>query len=566
MADSAQQREVELEAMRREDSSWHPCQISLSSCGGLIVGFKGPELEEVILNKEEAFARLRVRSVPLKGDDCCRIQEGEHVLAALKSKSETLFFDAVVEKAYRCCKTKSLHMALQVRHSKRVYCRCNFMVKWFREDLGSGNLTIPSGSIMKLAIESINIHPVVAVFLNSGENPSCPGISFPIILDESDSEYELHGVLEKQIEEIGNSTDVPKQEILEEILMQAKQDFTEGEPQAKLAVRQVIKTRCEVSSGRNHFRRSTRSQSKIKREMQDQSNPCTYEESVGSRSALSPLAARAALASLVSNLPQKLDFSICKEGRNCTSLTSDATHEHFAVRLINESTSSMGFNSCRNNIKNGLISSVTSVFNSKPLDILEPLQLTRTGASGKVLPVEEPSGTVSSERRIGNDSSTVANSSGNIPELVKDKESMQPVRATRLTRSAVHAKIGGSDAEPRKRMLVEDAGPKASKGSTRVTRSVASKGEQDSTGKVKQALQVSNSSECTGEDASEENFCLPNNSVPRKKQAVSLVPDQAKLAEGNKKQKTSSSGEPIQKTTGFYNNSIIWFSVSYFSS
>lgn len=89
---------TELEAMCKEDSSWHPCQVSLSSTkDSLIVDFGGQELEDMVLNMDGALTRLRFRCAPLQGDDCTRI-EGEHVLAINKSQSKSHLFDAKVEK------------------------------------------------------------------------------------------------------------------------------------------------------------------------------------------------------------------------------------------------------------------------------------------------------------------------------------------------------------------------------------------------------------------------------------------------------------------------------------
>ncbi|RZC83959.1 hypothetical protein C5167_046746 [Papaver somniferum] len=94
--------DFELEAKRKEDSSWHPCQVFFSAdsstSSGLTVNFGSQFEEEVIFSEEEALARLRFRSSPLQGDDCSHIKEGDHVLASLKTQSKSLFFDCEVEK------------------------------------------------------------------------------------------------------------------------------------------------------------------------------------------------------------------------------------------------------------------------------------------------------------------------------------------------------------------------------------------------------------------------------------------------------------------------------------
>uniref|UniRef100_A0A7C9ELG2 SAWADEE domain-containing protein n=1 Tax=Opuntia streptacantha TaxID=393608 RepID=A0A7C9ELG2_OPUST len=99
MADEAigKDRGVELEAKRRADGSWHPCQVSLRP-GGLSVKLEGEDSEDIILDVDNALTCLRVRSVPLYQDDCCYIEEGTEVLAAREQNSDRLFFDAVVQK------------------------------------------------------------------------------------------------------------------------------------------------------------------------------------------------------------------------------------------------------------------------------------------------------------------------------------------------------------------------------------------------------------------------------------------------------------------------------------
>ena len=52
--------------------------------------------DDIILNTEEAVARLRIRSIPLEGVACSIIQQGDRVLA--KRNHVNLFFDAEVIK------------------------------------------------------------------------------------------------------------------------------------------------------------------------------------------------------------------------------------------------------------------------------------------------------------------------------------------------------------------------------------------------------------------------------------------------------------------------------------
>ncbi|OMO66242.1 hypothetical protein CCACVL1_21252 [Corchorus capsularis] len=197
---------MELEAKRKDDSSWHPCRVSLSSSGdSLIVNFGSQEMEDMVLKKEEVLMHIRFRSMPLQFDDCCHIEEGERVLANYNSKSKNLFLDAEVEKVER------------IRHSKRG-CRCTFLIKWLDHDLKGQSVSVPSSSIMKLATKSISSHQVVHKLLKQ-EKVSCLSLTSPLsaILEGTDDE-DLNKLLEKQIEKISKLADLPQKEFPEDIL------------------------------------------------------------------------------------------------------------------------------------------------------------------------------------------------------------------------------------------------------------------------------------------------------------------------------------------------------------
>ncbi|KAL2929885.1 Protein SAWADEE HOMEODOMAIN -like protein 2 [Bienertia sinuspersici] len=310
MADDtiAESYEVELEAKRESDGSWHPCQVSLCSGGGLSVKFEGQSLEDMILDVKDAFVYLRVRSIPLQGEDCCYIEEGKHVLAACENNSQKLFFDAVVEKAIR------------VRHSKRASCRCTFMIKWLSDDDEKGISSIPSTSIMKLATESINAHPVVAAFLNPLDRSylSTSSASFTVF-DDTENEIDFHALF-KQIEGIGSLTDSSQKELLNDTLLKVNQDgrTDQNKPTSLEQVSKCVK----VSCGRSHLRRSARRQntSEVSEPTIEPSAPSPSEKSVQNQSPLSPLASRAVLASLVSKIPQKAESVLFKE-RKCASVS-----------------------------------------------------------------------------------------------------------------------------------------------------------------------------------------------------------------------------------------------------
>ncbi|KAK8961304.1 hypothetical protein KSP40_PGU022125 [Platanthera guangdongensis] len=246
----------ELEAMRKDDCSWRPCCISLSSDDpnvGIIVDFGNGD-EDLLYNKEDALSRLRFRSTPLQGDECTNIKEGDHVLALQKAQSKSLFVDATIEQAKR------------VKHSKRVHCRCTFEVKWLNSGLKGEIVTVPSMSIHRFSDRSIDEHPIFSSFVkalsskNGGGSPSI--LSFT---EESSCEAEFVGILEKQVEEISKLVDGPITSFTNlfidaksESFNQAQStitDFTVGERRSQIFIRLVVREclwdRCEEKiSGR----------------------------------------------------------------------------------------------------------------------------------------------------------------------------------------------------------------------------------------------------------------------------------------------------------------------------
>ncbi|KAJ0797954.1 putative SAWADEE domain-containing protein [Helianthus annuus] len=199
--------EPELEAMRIADYSWHPCQVCLSPNGaGLVIKYENNDSEDILESEKEAMIRIRARSLPLQEDECTLIKPGDHVVVSQNSQSENGFFDAEVEKV------------LKVRHSKRATCRCSFMIKWLQQDLNGESLKVPSSSVMRLSNKSITDHSTVAAFIDAVElnNSSFSCLSPPLNV-VSDFDMDLHVMLEKQIEGIKNSVHDSKKRIRDEI-------------------------------------------------------------------------------------------------------------------------------------------------------------------------------------------------------------------------------------------------------------------------------------------------------------------------------------------------------------
>nr|XP_011466578.1 PREDICTED: uncharacterized protein LOC101292719 isoform X2 [Fragaria vesca subsp. vesca] len=279
---------TELEALCKQDSSWYPCHVSLSSTeDSLIVDFGRQELEDMVLNKDEALMRLRFRSGPLQGDDCSHI-EGEHVLAIHKSPFKSYLYDAKVEKVTR------------VRHSTRVYCRCSFMILWLHPDFKGQMVTITSSSIMKLASKSINSHPTVAALFKSVKQMGLyTAPLLPIMHEDIDVEFDLNKLLGKQIEEINISANRVTNEITVDIIEGVKADSSGHVTESKIGT-----SKAQVSHDQDQLKSvANRSGNlEVNKEDEDPHPPflSKQEEHSEHRCHISPLAARAALASLVS--------------------------------------------------------------------------------------------------------------------------------------------------------------------------------------------------------------------------------------------------------------------------
>ncbi|KAL3531831.1 hypothetical protein ACH5RR_005352 [Cinchona calisaya] len=276
--------DTELEAMRKDDFSWHPCKVSLCSSGiGLIVEYLNNDLDFMIVTKEEALARLRIRSAPLQSDECSLIQEGECVLATNKSQPKGLFFEAEVEKT------------LRVRHSKKIHCRCTFVVRWIHHGREGETAILPSSAIMKMSTKCINIHPTIVAFFNSLttkiHQKFSPLPSFVEGMDWEMDDFEL----EKQIKEISFAADSSGMKISQNIL-----SGIEVHIQKQYQCKATPKSRKKDSGIQL-----------IDTEVKGFSHPSPFiqDEFAASSTPLNPIAARAALAYLMSKFSQSTECS-----------------------------------------------------------------------------------------------------------------------------------------------------------------------------------------------------------------------------------------------------------------
>ncbi|KAJ6818440.1 uncharacterized protein M6B38_405295 [Iris pallida] len=214
-------------------------------------------------------------------------------------------------------------------------------------------MIVPSKSIMKLSNDTIGNHPIFAGFLNALSPIGGAEIpSFHSLYEEADSEANLHGILEKQIEEISRLVDGSKECSKDSPLKVKRVNQDEGKH-----MKPVMSSSVSSNSSRNNIRRSTRSQNKQQVEMEFdkdllEDKPClnhpkyledkTFlsppkKDSEEERLFLSPLAARAAFASLIHETPLKAELSASHvvERENHQNLDPKDPTDCIEVRRLN---------------------------------------------------------------------------------------------------------------------------------------------------------------------------------------------------------------------------------------
>ncbi|XP_057822543.2 uncharacterized protein LOC131034949 isoform X1 [Cryptomeria japonica] len=296
-------KSIELQGKRKVDDAWHDCEVSLSSADpsstSLNVHFMNLKNDEnnVILRKEEAFACLRVRSTNLSNGECVQVKEGEEVLALQKTRTgRHYFFDAEVEKVKR------------LKHSNKVFCRCTFEIRWLESELKGERVTVPASSIKRLVQESIEDHPIVAAFFEAVESAKQSSLSPELpggFRDDSVVESDIHALLEQQIEEITKLAETSENATTEE---RSSKNKRVNSKQIHENVNSLVeRTRYgKDSNGSVPPRKSLRKGKVVSSEKVEGESVSLNVATLlhlENRPRLSPLAARAALAAAVWDLP-----------------------------------------------------------------------------------------------------------------------------------------------------------------------------------------------------------------------------------------------------------------------
>ncbi|CAI9098202.1 OLC1v1034811C2 [Oldenlandia corymbosa var. corymbosa] len=294
--------ELRLIAMRKDDSSWQFCRISLCSDRvGLNVEYMKDGSGDVIMTKEEALARLRLCSPPLQLEQCTLIGQGERVLANPKSQAKDVFFEADVEKR------------MNVRHTRKQ-CRCTFVVRWDHQMRDGETAVLPLPAIVKMLTTCIDVHPTIAAFFNILANPGCnlspvstlhegtkDGEMDVFKLESDASNCEMDALeLEKQIECISKSAAASEMESSEKLVFGVQAD--------KKSQAQDNSPTTHSSIFRSHF--FSRMEEKIQQNAPTPplKDPIIKEDSVKRRTSYNPQASIAYFAS------EKLKISGSPEG------------------------------------------------------------------------------------------------------------------------------------------------------------------------------------------------------------------------------------------------------------
>ncbi|CAN6581204.1 unnamed protein product [Malus baccata var. baccata] len=528
----------ELEAMCMEDSSWHPCQVSLSSTGdSLIIEFGRQELEDMVLNKDEALSCLRFRSTPLEGNDCAHI-EGEKVLAMNKSQFKSHLYDAKVEKV------------LRVRHSQRVYCRCTFIIKWLHQELKGQTVTVPSSSIMKLASKSIIVHPTVAAFLKSvkqmGPNSASP---FPVMHEEFGFELDLNKLLEKQIEEINISTNGFTKEITENILEGVKADNKGHILLNPVAASEICISHAQVSHDQDKSKSTAQSSIEYEVNIEDEGlqapRSSMQEEHSEYKSRLSPLGARAALALLVSSSHKHIAIGGTELFKSCHSdnMSIKDTNAHKNENKTSDATKASSVVQRGFEIQNSDTHLRNSAEEIKPRALTSARRLTRSAIQQEkdklTVTVEQGLDESKSAHAAGSFSS-VGNLTVHESNVLKQKNDVS--KKKKVVSSPFHAESNIPMEESDKKLMSGDAGAIQDICDPIKT---CGKGSKNNKSAVTTNMRRSTRLTCS----SEENVTVPENhgkeeksGGPRKKTAVSPSADKDNNMPGEESNEKHMSG------------------------
>lgn len=287
----------------------------------------------------------------------------------------------------------------------------------------------------------------------------------------------------------------------------------------------------------NHFKKSPHSSCQLQVEL-EVNDPLPLDSSIQeelseNRAYLSPLASRAALASIMSKLPQKLEFSVYREEENGFNFAPDnSTGMHVTVDLSN----------CTKPVKNKLSSEIEAAF--VPDEIFKSFATAETGASRRTVLVETSS-------EIANPKS-LDDACISLSGLVEERELRQPSKSSSFTPSEMQKDAASSASNAEMKAHTEEI-KSGTLTNRRLTRSAVLRQGEDLAMEVKERLGVNNSGQGMESNSSEGNVTIPDEKVPKKKKPVSSPRAQTTspvTEDRNKKRKMPGAVETTSKAEG----------------
>ncbi|KAK9123171.1 hypothetical protein Sjap_012773 [Stephania japonica] len=363
-------------------------------------------------------------------------------------------------------------------------------------------------------------------------------------------------MVEKQVEEIHKLADASRSDSSEEILLVLKKDEAEFTGQA----RKVSFSGERPVQVQNNSKRTTRSANKTKQKTKDISPP-PVEPEPDNRQHLSPLGARAALASLMSKLSQEAEFSIPHlRGKDYADKSLGIHEEHASVisidvvdKLFRSGASFKEEVSARHELFPRLETRRESLDEHvskhiKDVKIADDphkssLKNVSSASKNKVQKAE-------SSYCIGSDPANVETS---LTCPISDGKANGPLRSSRVTRSSLQKGLEASNGKSTARSSLEEMKSSATTvRGTRFTRSMIKNEVQSLSVETKQGLEGAPAQNVLSDSIDEFLDTPPTNETKRKKSVSSSMSSKENfsVAEENKKLRMSDDATATMRTEG----------------
>jgi hypothetical protein len=265
-----------------------------------------------------------------------------------------------------------------------------------------------------------------------------------------------------------------------------------------VTVSKVSISHAQVPHDWNQLNRSIQKSREMQIELQVEGQPpaalSIQEELPENRSHLSPLAARAALASLMST--------------NHGHITMDGTKMFISSVFNNMPT--------KDKVPSEISDASIPVISDAD-EMVIPLMSTES----KPQLVDFSSGIITKGNKRGNRVSKLTNSGVTLQCLSRERNVSQPNKAARITRSTVQEGTAIQNDNVQIKICSEDMNLRDTTDKRRLTRSVVNEERENLVIEVKQALEAKESSHITESDSHKGSFSVPGSNVSKKSSGVS---------------------------------------------